>query len=197
MTGFGEIDVYLSDLDRTIVSIFDAEPLSAQPRYIVDLACGDGRTLGKLYEVIRQRSLRGRMLEAAPLRLIGINGTHDKAADGARQWQGIDRLSVRSASYGPERLRRELQKHGIDDPENALYVFSALPNEVSDQAPASGYTGVCDVSSLAGSLLRHTQDWRPLFEKHGFVVSGSHVASTAAPGQSRALPEADKFLMWM
>jgi hypothetical protein len=28
MTGFEEIDVYLSDLDRTIVSIFDAEPVS-------------------------------------------------------------------------------------------------------------------------------------------------------------------------
>ena len=199
MTGFEEIDVYLSDLDRTIVSVFDAEPLSAQPKYIIDLACGNGRALNTLYDVIRQRSLRGRMLEAVPLRLIGVNGGHDRAADAVGQWQGVDRLSVRSASYGPERLRRELQKQGIEDPENALYVFSfsALPTEVSDRASTSGYAGVNDVSSAAGSLLRHTQDWRTLFERHGLIVSGSHVASTAAPAPSWALPEADKFLMSM
>ncbi len=67
MSDLSDIGACLSDLDGMIVSIFDAEPVAAQPKYIVSLACGDDLMLKRVCEVVRQKTLRGRMRDAAPI----------------------------------------------------------------------------------------------------------------------------------
>ena len=94
MTGFKEIDIYQSDLDRTIASIFHAEPISSQLKYVLDRACGNSGPINKLPGATQRNSLCGRMLEAAPLRLIGVNGSLNKPADAAQQLKCIEHFSV-------------------------------------------------------------------------------------------------------
>ena len=77
MADDGKVDLVPTDLERLILSFFDAEPVSAQPKYVIDVG-GDCRVLGEL-DVVRRISLRGRMIEAAPLQLIGI----DRVGDGS------------------------------------------------------------------------------------------------------------------
>ena len=64
---------YFQEVTELICPLFDDLPLEAQPRYIADTGCGDGSLLRKVYETIRQRTVRGRSLAAHPLQLIAID----------------------------------------------------------------------------------------------------------------------------
>lgn len=193
MNDLQESNVYLSDLDRIVVSIFNAEPVSAQPKYIVDLGGGDGRVLRRISETVRQKSLRGSMLEQAPLRFVGLNGSHGNQQAVARH--DIDRLSMPRPDDAYQGVIQTLLSSEIENPENALYVFSTLFGGAGAE-PASGFAGETDFA-VARSLLSGAQGWRRLFRKHGLIVAGFHAGPGAAPGGPSALPEADTFLMSM
>ena len=60
-----KVDLLLTGLERLILSFFDAEPVSAQPTYVINVD-GDCRVLGEMDAVVRWKSLRERMIEAAP-----------------------------------------------------------------------------------------------------------------------------------
>ena len=44
-----------ADFDAAIQAIFDAQPIRSQPKFVVDLACGDGARLARLHRLIQER----------------------------------------------------------------------------------------------------------------------------------------------
>lgn len=68
----GAHKTYFKKVDEIVVEIF-SRPLNAQPRGICDMGCGDGSLIEHLYEVVRDRTPRGRVLDANPLILVGAD----------------------------------------------------------------------------------------------------------------------------
>jgi len=65
---------YFADMMHVYVrTLFDAHPLSDQPRVIADMGCGDGTLLKTIYHYIRQHTLRGRHLHEWPLLMVGVD----------------------------------------------------------------------------------------------------------------------------
>ncbi len=79
---------------ETVLPIFDREPITEQPACIVDTGSGDGTLLVALYTAIRERTLRGRMLGAHPLKLVGAEYTRiaKVATERALQDLGVPHL---------------------------------------------------------------------------------------------------------
>ena len=64
---------YFSDMEEIILSLFNRTPYAEQPHYVADTGCGDGRLLKQFYEIIKNKSLRGNVLDEYPVKLIGID----------------------------------------------------------------------------------------------------------------------------
>src|ERR1700759_312608 len=103
-----QIEADLADPDRIIAAIFDLEPVSSQPKYIVGLDCWDDAALRRLCGIIKRKTLRGTMLETAPLQLICVNGQVNEPTDGDGIFGGIECLFVSTVEQGPGELRNKL-----------------------------------------------------------------------------------------
>lgn len=193
-----KVDLLLTDLERLILSFFDAEPVSAQPKYVINVG-GDCRVLGELDAVVRRKSLRGRMIEAAPLRLISI----DQVGDGSvavLELSGIERLTWLWGGEAPEQTIAALGEHGIEDPENALWVlntslFGAASKTMSARGEDTGADAVAVYATR--SLPDRAQAWGRILRKHGLIILGSNEGSASACDVSGQLPRADAFLVSM
>src|SRR5580658_8153455 len=64
---------FFAGADELIIEIFNREPLERQPRYVVDMGCGDGSMLRRIFEAIRSRTARGTVLDAYPLTMVGAD----------------------------------------------------------------------------------------------------------------------------
>lgn len=120
---------YFSDLADLVVELFNREPIDAQPRYIVDMGCGDGALLRHLYTAIATRSARGRCLERHPLRLVGADFNARSLAAAARTLEGLPHLLVHADIGKPRDLLDTLRGYGIDDPDTILHVRSFLDHD--------------------------------------------------------------------
>ena len=63
---------YFKKVDEIIIDLFN-KPIQEQPKGIVDMGCGNGAYIEHLFEVISQRTERGKMLDEYPLFLVGAD----------------------------------------------------------------------------------------------------------------------------
>ncbi len=68
----GAHSAYFKVVDDIIINLFN-QPIEQQPKGIIDIGCGNGAFLIHLYDVIEQRTLRGKLLEEHPLFLVGAD----------------------------------------------------------------------------------------------------------------------------
>ena len=191
-----DIGSHRRDLERLIVSIFNAAPISAQPKYMVALA-GGSQALNELRAVIEKNTLRGERWKSVPLRLVSIDLDDAGLEDAPDQHNGVDRLVLPGPGVNLEDVIAGLRRCGIDDPENALYVIDAAPADIRPAAKVSGHAVVTDILSAGAHSPERSPDWRTVFQKHGVIVLGSHAAWVKGPDRLQALPDADRFLMQM
>ena len=64
---------YFDQMEEAILAVFNREPYEDQPRYVADMGCGDGTLLRKIYDLIKAKSLRGKVLDRYPVKLIGVD----------------------------------------------------------------------------------------------------------------------------
>ena len=68
----GAHTTYFKKIDDIIINIFN-QPLEEQPKGIADMGCGDGTLLIHLYDIIKNKTTRGRNLNEYPLLIIGAD----------------------------------------------------------------------------------------------------------------------------
>ena len=102
--------------------------IEAQPVAIVDMGCGDGALLRRLFNTIKQKTMRGRLLHTYPLLLVGVDV--NKAALMATEEKSIGYpIIVLEGDIGnPSTLNSELLSQGID-PAKVLHVRSFLDHD--------------------------------------------------------------------
>jgi SAM-dependent methyltransferase len=180
---------YFADADEVFVELFDREPVSQQPRFVADMGCGDGSWLVRIHDLIRERTVRGRHLDEAPLLMVGFD-FNQAALERARQ--ALDRAGIPAlvlpgdVSY-PDRVRDSLTEHGIAI-EDGLHVRSFIDHDrdylggdPSIQAtgwPSGAYLDR-DGHPLGGDaverdLVTHLNRWAPYVPRHGLVVLEAH-----------------------
>jgi len=183
---------YFKKIDEIIIELFNG-PLDEQPKGIVDMGCGNGAFLQHIFEVISQRTLRGKMLEDYPLLLVGADYNEvalrvtranlSKADIWAKvTWGDIGR---------PDLLARDLgDNYGIAL-EDLLNVRTFLDHNRPWEPPAQPLAGRTSQSTGAFSyrgrrlnnndveagLLEHFRRWQPFVHRFGLLVIELHTIS--------------------
>jgi hypothetical protein len=176
-----------------VLPYFD-QPIERQPSAVVDIGCGDGTLLTTLYDAIRARTRRGRLLGSHPLRLVGVEPSMvaRSVAEQRLRSAGLPGIVIEGDVSDPGGLAEKLASAGLDG-HDALYVCKSVihdrpyidpgaadadlhgeppPGLLSAFADPSGasISGTKIVSSLVALFL----SWRGLASRHGLVVIEAH-----------------------
>lgn len=189
-----------------VLPIFDRTPPSVQPRYVVDMGCGDGSLLRELFCAVRERTVRGQVLNSDPLIAIGVEYSpiaRDTTAHCLRA-AGVPHIVVTGDISEPDEVARTLRQEGVDMI-NALHVsksvihdrfFRGSTSDVVRHAPPPQSTAVfvaedgalIGARQMAADLVMHFNRWRPWIMRHGMAVIEAHTVdprlSAAKVGQS-------------
>ncbi len=183
---------YFNDLEESILSIFNRFPLEEQPKYIVDMGCGDGTLLKRVWETIRFRSARGKAIEQYPLLLIGVDYNEASLTASTKTLTDLPHIVLPGDIRQPEQMVEDLKAHGIHDPENILHIRSFLDHDRPFISPQKTeqlkirqnipYQGVYVDRSGASipphimiqSLVEHLEKWSSIATKHGLIILEVH-----------------------
>ncbi|MEG4395134.1 non-ribosomal peptide synthetase/type I polyketide synthase [Microcoleus sp. BROC3] len=183
---------YFADVEDIILSIFNQLPLEEQPKYVVDMGCGDGTLLKRVYETIRSKSARGKLLARYPLCAIGVDYNEASITATARTLADIPHLVLKGDIGDPEQMIASLKSHGIHDSENILHIRSFLdhdrpfiPPQNLEQVQVRShlpYQGVYVAPSgdfipphiMVQSLVEHLERWSKVVTKQGLIILEVH-----------------------
>jgi SAM-dependent methyltransferase len=178
---------YFADSDPLVASIFDREPLAAQPRFVLHSDCGDGAWLARVHRLVRERTLRGRHLDEHPLLMIGVDRS-DASVQRARRtlsWAGADALFLRGRPDDPDALRDQLAAAGLAI-EDGLHLHAFVAHDESGSVLPSPGTGsatgayldergeALDAAAVEAGVASHLARWAPHVARHGLVVLEAH-----------------------
>ena len=186
----GAHKTYFGEVEELIVELFN-QPLPLQPQGICDMGCGDGTLLVHLFEVVKQRTARGRALDRHPLILVGadINKVARRVTKQTLHKAGIPVFHV---IYGdinrPAQLASELEQLGHDI-HDLLHIRSFLDHnrpylQLANYVPgtrrakstgAFAYLGdEIPAEELEENLVRHLRRWAPYIGRFGLIVLELH-----------------------
>jgi hypothetical protein len=186
----GAHKTYFKKVDEIIIEIFN-RPLARQPQGICDMGCGDGTFLEHLYEVVKQKTARGKVLEQHPLVMVGAD-FNKVARRMAKQHLRKAEVPVCHVIAGdinrPAQLGSDLEALGLDV-HDLLHVRSFLDHNRPYSAPANyvrgsrrgkstgafAYLGEeIPVDELEENLVRYLRRWAPYVGRFGLLVLELH-----------------------
>ena len=191
----GAHTTYFKKVDDIIIDIFN-QPLQDQPKGILDMGCGNGAFLIHVFEVIEQRTLRGKYLEDYPLFLVGAD--YNQAAIKVTRTNLIQADIWAKVIHGdisdPDRLAKDLLEDyniALSDLLNVRTfldhnrIWSSPPDEMLHlEMPIS--TGAFAFKgkqltnqAVAANLLHHFKMWTPYISKYGLLVIELHTVAPA------------------
>lgn len=185
----GAHTAYFEEVDKILIEIFNKD-ISEQPKGLLDMGCGNGAFLIHAFQVIEQRTIRGKMLEEYPLFLVG--------ADYNREALTISRNNIIKADIwakfvqadigDPDGLAQQLLKDYEMDLSDLLSFRSFIDHNrlwkepVQQQSfPGNISTGAfafrgqkLNNKDVESSLYDHLKRWKPYILKHGLLVIELH-----------------------
>jgi len=180
---------YFTDADPLVASVFDREPLSEQPAFVLDGGCGDGVWLAHIHAFVRDATLRGRHLDEHPLLMVGVDAD-EAAVERARLTlaaAGAVALVILGDASDPDALRDDLTAHGLAI-EDALHVHAFVDHDrthgatrsppgaaaMSNGAYLDDAGRALDPADVEADLAAHLTRWAPHVARHGLVVLEAH-----------------------
>ncbi len=199
---------YFEALSEIVVASFDHEDYASQPDFLVDTGCGDGTLLRRLYETVRDRTARGRVLDRHPLRLIAVDYNEKALAAAAKTLHDLDALTLHGDIGDPSALAGSLRANGVTDLARVLHVRSFLDHdrpyippadlEAAQRRPLFGegifvdrFGSPIPAAELVQSTVEHLRRWAELVNGHGLVLLEVH--SLPAEVTARYLDESENF----
>lgn len=179
-------------LAELVCSVFDGEPLAAQPRVLLDVSVGDGSVLAALHETIVRDTARGAALREHPLVLVGLAGSavaHERAAE-RLAGLAVRCLLLQGGIEDPDAIARELENAGLDLRDALVIAKTCIHGRrlrgSSDVAlPAASEPARPGVFITPGGALvapRDVEDdlaaffarWAPWLGRHGMIAADTH-----------------------
>jgi len=183
---------YFSDMEEIILSLFNRQPYAKQPEYIADTGCGDGTLLKKVYEIIKNKSSRGNVLNEYPVKLIGIDFNNKALEETARTLKDIEHLTLKSDIGDPRQIIEDLKNIGIQDTDKILHIHSFLDHDrpyiepqvifaenARSDFPCQGvYVGkqgnAIPGNAVIHNLVEHLKRWSAVIGRHGLIILEVH-----------------------
>ncbi len=187
-------------------ALFDHTDYGRQPTAVVDCGAGDGTVLLALYQAVRERTARGRVLDTYPLTLVGAeyNAVARHTCEARLAAAGVPQRTLFGDIADPEALLKGLASLGID-PLAVLHVNKSVlhnrgfiapsPDTAPPAPPHSGAVflrpdgGLITGRDLERNLLECLRRWRPAMRRHGLLTIAAHrvPAALAAHHHTRSL----------
>ena len=204
----GAHSTYFKKIDEIIIDIFN-QPIEDQPQGIVDMGCGNGAFLIHLFDVIEQRTLRGRNLEEHPLFLVGAD--YNKTALDVTRANIVQANIWAKVIWGdigrPDILASDLKENYGILLENLLNVRTFLDHnriwsdpESPKEDKKSNSTGAFAFrgrrltnESVEENLKEHLYKWAPYVHRHGLLVIELHTISPYVTAQNLGLTAASAY----
>ena len=184
----GAHSAYFKKIDEIVIELFN-RPIDQQPKGILDLGCGNGAFLIHLFEVIEQRTKRGRLLEEHPLFLVGVD--YNQAA------LKVTRANLVKADIwakviwgdiaGPAQLEEDVRASygiGLEDLLNVRTFLDhnrpwATPKENHQKAYGSSGAFASGGQRLPNpavtqNLKEHFMAWKPYIVRFGLILIELH-----------------------
>ena len=195
----GAHGTYFKKVDEIIISLFN-KPISDQPRGIVDMGCGNGAYLEHLYEVVSQRTERGKMLDEHPLFLVGAD--YNQAALKVTRANLISADIWAKVIWGdigrPDILAEDLKENYGINLKDLLSVRTFLDHNRIWEEPQNETKGRSSEStgafvhrgkrignnSVEDNLLEHFKKWKPYVEKFGLLLIELHTVDPSLVAQN-------------
>jgi hypothetical protein len=195
---------YFKKVDEIIIDLFN-RPIHEQPKGVLDMGCGNGAFLEHIFEVIEQRTARGKMLDEHPLILVGAD--YNQAALQVTRANLIKADIWAKVVWGdigrPDLLAKNLHDDYGIALKDLLNVRTFLDHnriweEPAQRIPATGLsTGAfafegkrLSHADVESNLLEHFRKWEPYIRKFGLLVIELHTIDPALcaahPGKTAA-----------
>ena len=175
------------------------QPIEQQPKGIVDMGCGNGAFLIHLFDVIENRTLRGKMLEEHPLFLVGAD--YNQAALKVTRANIIQAGIWAKLVWGdigrPDLLARDLkEQYNIDLGDllnvrtfldhNRVWKDASITDDIKgDSTGAYAFRGKrIDQDLVEKNLVEHFQNWSPYVKKFGLLVIELHTIAPTLTAKS-------------
>lgn len=176
---------YFKYIDKIIIDIFN-RPIEEQPKGICDMGCGDGTLLQHLYEVVKTKTKRGKVLDKYPVILVGADFNQDsrEATEKTLTESKISGFHVIEGTVNdPDQLAQSISDLGLNI-NNFLHVRSFLDHNRIYEKP-EGYTPGSREATTTGAfalegdeipedeleenLVRHLKKWEPYVRRFGLI----------------------------
>lgn len=184
----GAHSTYFKVIDEIIIELFN-KPLDNQPKGILDMGCGNGAFIQHIFDVIENRTLRGKFLEEYPLLLVGAD--FNQAALKVTRANLIKADIWAKVIWGdigrPDLLAKDLKEDYNIDLKDLLNVRTFLDHNriwkkpkkttkaISKSTGAYAHNGKRLSNNLVeDSLLEHLQKWKPYVERFGLLIIELH-----------------------
>jgi len=184
---------YFQDMMTVHVQkIFNIEPVSSQPRAVVDMGCGDGTLLSTIFDYVKNHTLRGKHLSTHPLTMVGVDFSHASLKQTAATLSaaGVPHHTLWGDIGDPASMQAQIESRFGVTKDEVLHVRSFLDHDrpyIPPQTPPSAalaatlnafsdgaYTqpsgAVVAPSDVFCSLVEHLQRWREVLGKFGLLV---------------------------
>lgn len=184
---------YFKVVDEIIIELFN-RPIDEQPKGVLDMGCGNGAYLKHIFEVIEQRTERGKMLEDHPLFLVGVD--YNQAALRVTRATLIQADIWAKVIWGdisdPDKLASDLLSSYNMNLGDLLNVRTFLDHNRIWKEPREKTTGRVSTSTGAfasrgkrllnrdveDNLREHFSAWSPYLQRFGLLMIELH---TVAP----------------
>tara|TARA_B100000029_G_scaffold169787_1_gene166027 strand:- start:6365 stop:7984 length:1620 start_codon:yes stop_codon:yes gene_type:complete len=185
----GAHKLYFKKIDDIIIDIFN-KPIEKQPKGISDMGCGDGTMLKHLFDIIKNKTIRGKHLDKYPIKVVGAD--FNKAAREASRKTlfnaEIDHLILHGNISEPSNYAYNVkEKLGINLKE-LLNVRSFLDHNRIYTIPKNNFfhlkcnsTGafafrgrMIPNNELKQNLIEHFESWSPYISKYGLLILELH-----------------------
>ena len=182
---------YFKQIDEVVLDLFN-RPLEKQPKGFIDMGCGDGSLLAHIFDVIWNRTERGKILDEHPLFIFGAD--YNEAAITATR-NTLNQADIwAKVVWGdigdPDQLAELVQEKYDIDLSSLLHVRSFLdhnrifhkPSQIhkqgSDSSGAFSYRGERLRNQVVESNLQeHLEKWKPYVSRYGLLVIELHTIS--------------------
>ena len=195
----GAHTTYFKKIDDIIIELFN-RPIDEQPKGIVDMGCGNGAFLEHLFNVIEQRTARGKMLEEHPLFLVGAD--YNQAALSVTRANLIQADVWAKVIWGdigrPDLLAEDLHNdYGIDLKDllnirtfldhNRVWEDPVKMNKDRVSASTGGFAfrgRRISPNEAEEGLLQHFRNWAPYVKKFGLLLIELHTVDPSLVAQN-------------
>jgi len=185
----GAHSLYFRKIDEIITHIFN-QPLDEQPIGIADMGCGDGTLLKHLFEVVKNKTDRGKNLNLYPLKIIGadFNKAARLASTITLQEAKIEHSILHGDISNPADYAENLKQEYDLDLHKMLNVRSFLDHNRIYSPPKTPFHNTeCNSTGafafrgrwipskeLKQNLIEHFRSWYDYVSKYGLLILELH-----------------------